>query len=283
MARSIATIRSWVVEVVGDHLARLAAQRDAARLRAAAVDRGVRRVADVPVAGPGAVDRDLVLEPGLGDEPPQHGLSRGRAADVAEADEEDAPACFRALDVDRLRSLGPVLGFVVHARAVGERAEAGAVDRRVVDEQVLAALVRGDEAEALVIVEPLDGSRRHRSCVFLSVETRTPRPGGATYTRDSRRTGEECVTWPSSTCSAARDGSLYCGWTVDLDRRLAAHAAGTGARYTRGRLPVAIAAAWEAPDRSAAQRLEDRVKTLTRPAKERLVAGAALEGAIRRA
>ena len=38
------------------------------------------------------------------------------------------------------------------------------------------------------------------------------------------------------------DGSLYTGWTVDVERRLAAHKAGTGSRYTRSRLPVAIAA-----------------------------------------
>ena len=77
------------------------------------------------------------------------------------------------------------------------------------------------------------------------------------------------------------DGSLYCGWTVDLDRRLAAHAAGTGARYTRGRGPVAIAAAWEVADRAAAQRLEHRIKGLERSEKEALVAGAPVDGAIR--
>jgi putative endonuclease len=77
------------------------------------------------------------------------------------------------------------------------------------------------------------------------------------------------------------DGSLYCGWTVDLDARIAAHGAGRGARYTRGRGPVTLAAAWEAPDRSSAMRLERRVKRLPRAAKERLVAGAALAGARR--
>ena len=77
------------------------------------------------------------------------------------------------------------------------------------------------------------------------------------------------------------DDSLYCGWTVDLDRRLAAHSAGTGARYTRGRRPVTIAAAWEVADRSSAQRLELQVKAMTRPDKERLVEGAPLEGAQR--
>jgi predicted GIY-YIG superfamily endonuclease len=78
------------------------------------------------------------------------------------------------------------------------------------------------------------------------------------------------------------DGTLYCGWTNDVERRLAAHSAGTGARYTRGRLPLSIAAAWEAADRGAAQRLELQVKALSRPEKERLVEGADLAGAIRR-
>lgn len=77
------------------------------------------------------------------------------------------------------------------------------------------------------------------------------------------------------------DDSLYCGWTVDLDRRLAAHAAGTGSRYTRSRLPVTVAAAWEVADRSAAQRLELQIKALERREKEALVAGAPLDGGMR--
>ena len=70
------------------------------------------------------------------------------------------------------------------------------------------------------------------------------------------------------------DGSLYTGWTSDLDRRLAAHAAGTASRYTRSRLPVALAAAWPAADRSAALREEARIKRLPRAAKLALIAGA---------
>ena len=38
-----------------------------------------------------------------------------------------------------------------------------------------------------------------------------------------------------------RDGSLYAGCTTDLDRRIAAHNAGTGAKYTRVRRPVTLA------------------------------------------
>lgn len=37
------------------------------------------------------------------------------------------------------------------------------------------------------------------------------------------------------------DGSLYTGWTVDLDRRLARHSAGTASRYTASRLPIELA------------------------------------------
>lgn len=65
-----------------------------------------------------------------------------------------------------------------------------------------------------------------------------------------------------------RDGSLYTGWTSDLERRLTQHATGKGARYTASRLPVALAAAWPMSDRSAAMREEARVKRLT-PAKKR--------------
>ena len=71
------------------------------------------------------------------------------------------------------------------------------------------------------------------------------------------------------------DGTLYCGWTVDLDQRLAAHNAGRASRYTRARLPVALA--WSQPmgDRSAAQREEARIKALPRARKLALIAGQA--------
>jgi putative endonuclease len=68
------------------------------------------------------------------------------------------------------------------------------------------------------------------------------------------------------------DDSLYAGWTVDLDRRLAAHSAGTGARYTRARRPVTLAWSAPMPDRTAARREEARIKRLTRAEKLALVA-----------
>ncbi len=71
-----------------------------------------------------------------------------------------------------------------------------------------------------------------------------------------------------------RDGSLYTGWTNDLPRRLAAHAAGTASRYTRSRRPVELVLALPQADRSAALREEARIKRLPRAAKLALVSAA---------
>jgi putative endonuclease len=68
-----------------------------------------------------------------------------------------------------------------------------------------------------------------------------------------------------------RDGSLYTGWTVDVERRLARHRAGTASRYTASRLPVELELALPMPDRTAARREEARIKRLTRSAKLTLV------------
>lgn len=64
-----------------------------------------------------------------------------------------------------------------------------------------------------------------------------------------------------------RDGSLYTGWTIDLDRRLARHRAGAASRYTASRLPVELALAIPMRDRTTARREEARIKGLPRPAK----------------
>jgi putative endonuclease len=69
-----------------------------------------------------------------------------------------------------------------------------------------------------------------------------------------------------------RDGSLYTGWTIDVQRRLARHQSGVASRYTASRLPVELAAAIPMPDRSAARREEARIKALSRPEKLALIA-----------
>src|SRR5512140_1466582 len=69
-----------------------------------------------------------------------------------------------------------------------------------------------------------------------------------------------------------RGGTLYTGATNDLARRLARHAAGKGARYTRSRLPVALVHVEAARDRGAALRREAALKRLTRAEKLAVVA-----------
>jgi putative endonuclease len=68
------------------------------------------------------------------------------------------------------------------------------------------------------------------------------------------------------------DGTLYCGWTVDIEQRLASHNAGTASRYTRSRLPVELAWSQAQPDRGAARREEARIKMLPRAQKLALIA-----------
>jgi putative endonuclease len=67
------------------------------------------------------------------------------------------------------------------------------------------------------------------------------------------------------------DGSLYCGWTTDLGRRLAEHRSGSGSRYTRTRLPVELAWSAVMASRPDALREEARIKRLTRAEKMQML------------
>jgi putative endonuclease len=69
-----------------------------------------------------------------------------------------------------------------------------------------------------------------------------------------------------------RDGSLYCGITKDITNRIAAHNAGTGAKYTRSRRPVTLSWKRRCRDESAARRLEAAVKRLAKEEKEAMTA-----------
>lgn len=69
-----------------------------------------------------------------------------------------------------------------------------------------------------------------------------------------------------------RDGSLYTGITVDVQRRFAQHLAGKGARYTRAHPPQRIVAVIEQPDRSSATRAEAAIKRLSPEQKRALCA-----------
>lgn len=67
------------------------------------------------------------------------------------------------------------------------------------------------------------------------------------------------------------DGTLYTGWTNDLDRRLAAHSAGRGAKYTRARLPVELVYSETLPTREEAMSREWHIKHLPREEKLALI------------
>jgi len=69
------------------------------------------------------------------------------------------------------------------------------------------------------------------------------------------------------------DGTLYTGYTTDVPRRVAEHAAGDGAKYTRGRTPLELVYVEPHTSRSAATQREHEIKQLDRPAKKSLVSG----------
>ncbi len=66
-----------------------------------------------------------------------------------------------------------------------------------------------------------------------------------------------------------RDGSLYCGITNDLHRRLDMHREGKGAKYTRGRGPLWLLGSWPHGDMPAALKAERVFKALNRAQKEK--------------
>ena len=67
------------------------------------------------------------------------------------------------------------------------------------------------------------------------------------------------------------DGTLYTGTAADVERRLAAHRRGRGAKYTRGRGPLAVVYREECPDQGAALRREAAIKKYRRAEKEALI------------
>ena len=70
------------------------------------------------------------------------------------------------------------------------------------------------------------------------------------------------------TCS---DGSLYTGWTNDLEKRLRAHNEGKGAKYTKSRRPVVLAYYEEFQTKEEAMRREWEIKQMSRQKKMRMI------------
>jgi putative endonuclease len=99
-----------------------------------------------------------------------------------------------------------------------------------------------------------DESGAHRATSEVSEESNV-----------DRATGKASDAWVYML--RCRDGSLYTGWTIDLERRLARHRAGKASRYTASRLPVELALVLGMSDRTAARCEEARIKRLDRAGK----------------
>ena len=68
-----------------------------------------------------------------------------------------------------------------------------------------------------------------------------------------------------------RDGSFYTGWTNDIEKRMQAHNAGKGAKYTKSRRPVKLVYYEEHETKNEAMNREYAIKHMTRQEKERLI------------
>lgn len=68
-----------------------------------------------------------------------------------------------------------------------------------------------------------------------------------------------------------KDGSLYTGWTNDLENRIKMHNKGLGAKYTRGRGPCKLVYFETFEDKIEAQKREFQIKKLSKDKKEELV------------
>ena len=67
------------------------------------------------------------------------------------------------------------------------------------------------------------------------------------------------------------DGTLYTGWTNDIEKRLKAHNEGKGAKYTRCRKPVKLVYLEESDTKQQAMSREAKIKQLSRQEKEKLI------------
>ena len=67
------------------------------------------------------------------------------------------------------------------------------------------------------------------------------------------------------------DGTLYTGITTDIQRRLAAHRSGKGARYTRGRGPLTLLYQEKAENHGDALRREIQIKSMSREEKQAMI------------
>ena len=67
------------------------------------------------------------------------------------------------------------------------------------------------------------------------------------------------------------DGTLYTGWTNDLEKRLQAHSSGKGCKYTRSRCPIELVYFECFETKQEAQSREFAIKKMARTKKQELI------------
>ena len=67
------------------------------------------------------------------------------------------------------------------------------------------------------------------------------------------------------------DGTLYTGWTNDIDKRFKAHNDGKGAKYTKRRRPLKLVYLEELETKSEALKRENEIKKMTKDKKRQLI------------
>jgi putative endonuclease len=72
------------------------------------------------------------------------------------------------------------------------------------------------------------------------------------------------------------NGTLYVGYTTNVEQRIAAHNAGRGGRYTRSNRPISLVAAWPFNSRAEAMQAERELKSLPPERKLAMAQSAAL-------
>ena len=68
-----------------------------------------------------------------------------------------------------------------------------------------------------------------------------------------------------------KDGSLYTGWTNDIEKRIKAHNEGKGAKYTKSRRPVKLVYYEEFQTKEEAMKREYAIKHMRRKEKEKII------------
>src|ERR1700761_992911 len=115
-----------------------------------------REYAGRPSEALGATKTTRAITPTVGDQTP-----RGCRCSPVPVFGYRTRQTLQRLDVSRLQTLGALLRFEAHLLVFSQRLEAVAADFREVSEQVVAALVRCNEAKAFAVVEPLNGTGIH--------------------------------------------------------------------------------------------------------------------------